>query len=141
MNLHEYQAQQLFSQYGIAVPTGRPAATPDEAVAATKALGGSRWVVKAQVHAGGRGKGGGVKVCDSADKVREATQAMLGTQLVTHQTGPEGLPVNLVYVESASDIKRELYLSLLVDRSSEKVVIMASTEGGMDIEEVAEKTP
>ena len=141
MNLHEYQAKQLFAEYGISIPTGHPASSPDEAVAATAALGGSKWVVKAQVHAGGRGKGGGVKVCDSAEKVREATAAMLGTRLVTHQTGPEGLPVNLVYVESASDIQRELYLSLLVDRASEKVVIMASTEGGMDIEEVAERTP
>ncbi|MEX0900992.1 MAG: ADP-forming succinate--CoA ligase subunit beta [Gammaproteobacteria bacterium] len=141
MNLHEYQAKQLFAEYGITVPEGQPAKSPDDAVAAARSIGGTRWVVKAQVHAGGRGKGGGVKLCKDLDEVSAATRAMLGTRLVTHQTGPEGLPVHLVYVEAASDIKRELYLSLLVDRGAERVVIMASTEGGMDIEEVAEKTP
>ncbi|MCA1799517.1 MAG: ADP-forming succinate--CoA ligase subunit beta [Xanthomonadaceae bacterium] len=141
MNLHEYQAKQLFTEYGITVPGGQPAATPDEAAAAARSLGGERWVVKAQVHAGGRGKGGGVKLCKSPDEVHAAATAMLGTRLVTHQTGPEGLPVHLVYVEEASEIARELYLGMLVDRGSEKVVVMASTEGGMDIEEVAANTP
>ena len=141
MNLHEYQAKKLFSEYGITVPEGQVADSADAAAAAARSLGGSRWVVKAQVHAGGRGKGGGVKLCKDVDEVRAAAKAMLGTRLVTHQTGPEGLPVNLVYVECASQIARELYLSLLVDRGAEKVVVMASTEGGMDIEEVAATTP
>ncbi len=141
MNLHEYQAKRLFSEYAIAVPEGAPAATADEAAAAAKKLAGSKWVVKAQVHAGGRGKGGGVKLCDSVEAVRAAATAMLGTRLVTHQTGPEGLPVGMVYVETASAIERELYLGMLVDRAAEKIVIMASTEGGMDIEEVAANNP
>src|SRR5690606_35623095 len=141
MNLHEYQAKQLFSEYGITVPDGKPAASQEAAVEAARAIGGDRWVVKAQVHACGRGKGGGVKLCKDTDEVAAAAKAMLGTQLATHQPGPDGLPVGLVYVEAASQIARELHLSLLVDRASEKVVVMASTEGGMDIEEVAEKTP
>ena len=141
MNLHEYQAKRLFADYGIPVPEGRPAETADAAVAATEELGGDLWVVKAQVHAGGRGKAGGVKLCRSADEVREAAEGMLGTQLVTHQSGPEGLPVNVVYVESGSAIERELYLSMLVDREAKRVAIIASAAGGMDIEEVAEKTP
>ena len=141
MNLHEYQAKQLFSEYGITVPDGQVADSPGAAADAARALGGDRWVVKAQVHAGGRGKGGGVKLCNDADEVAAAAKAMLGTRLVTHQTGPEGLPVNLVYVECASQIARELYLSLLVDRTTERVVVMASTEGGMDIEAVAASTP
>src|SRR6056297_45476 len=141
MNLHEYQAKRLFADYGIPVPAGRPAETADAAVAAAEELGGDLWVVKAQVHAGGRGKAGGVKLCRSADEVREAAEGMLGTQLVTHQSGPEGLPVNVVYVESGSAIERELYLSMLVDREAKRVAIIASAAGGMDIEEVAEKTP
>ncbi|WP_405227754.1 ADP-forming succinate--CoA ligase subunit beta [Lentisalinibacter sediminis] len=141
MNLHEYQAKRLFADYGIPVPEGRPAETADAAVAAAQELGGDLWVVKAQVHAGGRGKAGGVKLCRSADEVREAAEGMLGTQLVTHQSGPEGLPVNVVYVESGSAIERELYLSMLVDREAKRVAIIASAAGGMDIEEVAEKTP
>jgi len=141
MNLHEYQAKRLFADYGIPVPEGRPAETADAAVAAAEELGGDLWVVKAQVHAGGRGKAGGVKLCRSAEEVREAAEGMLGTQLVTHQSGPEGLPVNVVYVESGSAIERELYLSMLVDREARRVAIIASAAGGMDIEEVAEKTP
>jgi succinyl-CoA synthetase beta subunit len=141
MNLHEYQAKQLFADYGIPVSRGIPARTPDDAARAADEIGGTSWVVKAQVHAGGRGKAGGVKLTDSAEKVREAAAGMLGTQLVTHQTGPAGLPVNIVYVEAGSSIERELYLSLLVDRSRERVVIMASAAGGMDIEQVAAKTP
>ena len=141
MNLHEYQSKRLFADYGIPVPKGIPAETPDEAVAAAKELGGELWVVKAQVHAGGRGKAGGVKLARSAEEVREHAQAMLGTQLVTHQSGPEGLPVNIVYVEEGSGIDRELYLSMLVDREVNRVAFIASAAGGMDIEKVAQETP
>ena len=141
MNLHEYQSKRLFADYGIPVPRGIPAETPDEAAAAAGELGGELWVVKAQVHAGGRGKAGGVKLARSADEVREHAAAMLGTQLVTHQSGPEGLPVNVVYVEAGSDIERELYLSMLVDREVSRVSFIASAAGGMDIEQVAAETP
>ncbi len=141
MNLHEYQAKRLFADYGIPVPQGEPATSPDEAVAAAEKLGGDLWVVKAQVHAGGRGKAGGVKLARSTDEVREHAAAMLGTMLVTHQSGPEGLPVNVVYVEAGSDIDRELYLSMLVDREVSRVSFIASAAGGMDIEEVAAETP
>jgi succinyl-CoA synthetase beta subunit len=141
MNLHEYQAKQLFAAYGIPVPNGRPAKSPADAMAAAQALGGSLWVVKAQVHAGGRGKAGGVKLCRSTEEVRVAAAGMLGKRLVTHQTGPEGLPINMLLIEAGSDIARELYLSVLVDRSREQVVFMASAAGGMEIEEVATKTP
>jgi succinyl-CoA synthetase beta subunit len=141
MNLHEYQSKQLFAEYGIPVPKGVPASTPEEAVAATETLGGDLWVVKAQVHAGGRGKAGGVKLARSADDVRQYASDMLGTQLVTHQSGPEGLPVNTVYVEAGSAIDRELYLSMLVDREVSKISFIASAAGGMDIEQVAEETP
>jgi succinyl-CoA synthetase beta subunit len=141
MNLHEYQAKDVFRNYGIAVPTGRVAASPDEAVQAAKALGGSVWVVKAQVHAGGRGKAGGVKVARDIETVRSAARAMLGTRLVTKQTGPEGLPVETVYVESGSEIEREIYLSLTLNRERGRIALIASSAGGMDIEEVAAKTP
>jgi succinyl-CoA synthetase beta subunit len=141
MNLHEYQAKQLFAEYGIPVSRGIPARSAEDAAKAAEEIGGSSWVVKAQVHAGGRGKAGGVKLTDSPAKVREAAAKMFGQQLVTHQTGPEGLPINIVYVEEGSSIERELYLSLLVDRSRERIVVMASAAGGMDIEEVAAKTP
>jgi succinyl-CoA synthetase beta subunit len=141
MNLHEYQAKELFRRYGIAVPRGESAATPAQAVAAAERLGGAVWVVKAQVHAGGRGKAGGVKLARNAQEVRDYAAGMLGTQLVTKQTGARGLPVNQVYVESGSDIARELYLSLLVDRSRERIAFIASAAGGMDIEEVAATTP
>jgi len=141
LNLHEYQSKALFAEYGIPVPEGRVAQSPTEAARAASVLGGSLWVVKAQVHAGGRGKAGGVKLSRSIAEVEENAKAMLGSRLVTHQSGAEGLPINHVYVEAGSDIARELYLSLLVDRSREQVVIMASAAGGMDIEEVAAKTP
>jgi len=141
MNLHEYQAKDVFRNYGIAVPAGRVAASPDEAVQAAQALGGSLWVVKAQVHAGGRGKAGGVKVARDIETVRSAAQAMLGTRLVTKQTGPEGLPVETVYVESGSEIEREIYLSLTLNRERGRIALIASAAGGMDIEEVAAKTP
>lgn len=141
MNLHEYQSKQLFAEFGIPVPEGIAADSPDAAVAATEKLGGDLWVVKAQVHAGGRGKAGGVKLARSADEVRQYATEMLGTQLVTHQSGPEGLPVNVVYVEAGSEIDRELYLSMLVDREVSKISFIASAAGGMDIEQVAADTP
>ena len=141
MNLHEYQSKALFAEYGIPVPQGRVAATPAEAAAAAEALGGNFWVVKAQVHAGGRGKAGGVRLARSVEEVREHAEALLGTRLVTHQSGSDGLPIDVVYVEAGSGIDRELYLSLLVDRTRERVVIMASAAGGMDIEAVAADTP
>ena len=141
MNLHEYQAKALFAKFGIPVPKGRVAVTPAEAIAAAEALGGERWIVKAQVHAGGRGKAGGIRLARTVSEVGEHAEALLGTQLVTHQSGPEGLPIDTVYVEAAAAIERELYLSLLVDRSAERVVIMASAAGGMDIEAVAADTP
>ncbi|WP_045224638.1 ADP-forming succinate--CoA ligase subunit beta [Methyloterricola oryzae] len=141
MNLHEFQAKRLFAEYGLSVPRGLPAFSAAEARDAAVALGGERWVVKAQVHAGGRGKAGGVKLVDSAEAAGEAAKHMLGSRLVTHQTGPQGLPVGAVLVEEVRPIQRELYLSCLVDRASERVLFMASADGGMDIEEVAAKTP
>ena len=141
MNLHEYQSKRLFADYGIPVPRGIPAESPNAAVKAAQELGGDLWVVKAQVHAGGRGKAGGVKLARSLDEVREFTDAMLGSTLITHQTGPEGLPVNTVYIEQGSDIDRELYLSMLVDREVSRISFIASAAGGMDIEKVAAETP
>jgi succinyl-CoA synthetase beta subunit len=141
MNLHEYQSKELFAQYGIPVPRGQVADSPEGAVAAAQALGGSLWVVKAQVHAGGRGKAGGVKVVKDLEAVRAAAKAMLGTRLVTHQTGPEGLPVHQVYVEVGSQITREIYLSLVLNRDAGRLAFVASAAGGMDIEEVAEHHP
>lgn len=141
MNLHEYQSKALFAEFGIPVPQGHAAATSAKAAAAAEQLGGERWVVKAQVHAGGRGKAGGVKLAESVEEVAEFASAMLGTRLVTRQSGAAGLPVDTVYVEAASGIQRELYMSALVDRSRERVMIMASAAGGVDIEEVAAATP
>ena len=141
MNIHEYQAKQLLGECGVAVPRGKPAFSVEEAVSAARELGGPVWVVKAQIHAGGRGKAGGVKVVDSIEKVREAAGNMLGMTLVTHQTGPEGKEVKRLYIEEGCDIASELYLGLLIDRATSRVTIIASTEGGMDIEEVAENTP
>ena len=141
MNLHEYQAKRLFASYGVAVPAGTPAFTPEEARNAADELGGERWVVKAQIHAGGRGKAGGVKLVDSKDAVEQTASEMLGSSLATYQTGGVALPVHSVLVEEVSPIARELYLSVLVDRGSERVLFMASGEGGVDIEQVAAKTP
>lgn len=141
MNLHEYQAKALFADYGIPVPSGHVATSPAEARTAAHDLGGNLWVVKAQIHAGGRGKAGGVRLAKSVKEVEQHAKALLGTQLVTHQSGPGGLPVNQVYVERGSDIDRELYLSLLVDRSAERIAVMGSAAGGMDIEEVARTQP
>ena len=141
MNLHEYQSKQLFARYGIPVPAGHVASTPEEAATAADRLGGSLWVVKAQVHAGGRGKAGGVKLAKSVKEVSAAAAGMLGQRLRTKQTGPEGLPIHQVYVESGSKIERELYLSVLLNRDSGRIAFVASAAGGMDIEEVAAKTP
>ncbi|MCZ6911294.1 MAG: acetate--CoA ligase family protein, partial [Proteobacteria bacterium] len=132
MNLHEYQSKRLFKQYDVPVPNGLPARTPDDAVSAARELGGDVWVVKAQVHAGGRGKAGGVRLVTSFDEVKKAALEMLGSTLVTKQTGPEGLPIHTVIVEVGSEIARELYLSLLVDRTSERISFMGSAAGGMD---------
>ena len=141
MNIHEYQAKQLLAKYGVAVPRGGVAYTAPEAENVAKGLGGPPWVVKAQIHAGGRGKGGGVKVVESLEDVRETANRILGMNLVTHQTGPEGKEVKRVYIEEGCDIARELYLGILLDRVSARITFMASTEGGMEIEEVAARTP
>ena len=141
MNIHEYQAKQVLKGFGIAVPRGGVAFTPDEAVKVGNALRTRSWVIKAQIHAGGRGKGGGVKVVKSIGEVSLEAERMLGMTLVTPQTGPEGKVVHRIYVEQGCDIERELYLALLVDRSTSRIAFIASTEGGMDIEEVAARTP
>jgi len=141
VKIHEYQGKELFRKFGIAVPRGIPAFSLDEAVKAAQTLGGPVWVVKAQIHAGGRGKGGGVKLARSIDEVRALASNMLGMRLVTHQTGAEGQPVHRLLIEEGADIKKELYAAMVVDRVSQRVVLMASADGGMDIEEVAAKTP
>ncbi len=141
MNIHEYQAKALLSDFGVAVPKGRIAFTVDQAISGAQELGGSIWVVKAQIHAGGRGKGGGVKVVSSIEDLEAAANDVLGMQLVTHQTGPGGQCVKRIYIEEGCDIARELYLGMLVDRESSRITVIASTEGGMDIEEVAANTP
>ena len=141
MNLHEYQAKQLFAEYGLPVSKGVAAATSDEAVAAADTIGGEKWVVKAQVHAGGRGKAGGVKLVDSKDEVKAFADQWLGKNLVTYQTDEDGQPVSRILVESLTDIDQELYLGAVVDRATRSVVFMASTEGGVEIEKVAEETP
>ncbi len=141
MNIHEYQAKTVLSKYGVAVPRGKVAYTPAEAVSAAQDLGGKLFVVKAQIHAGGRGKAGGVKLAKSLNEVEQLTKEMLGMTLVTHQTGPEGREVKRVYIEEGSDIAEELYLSAVVDRGNSQVTFMGSFEGGVDIEEVAAKTP
>ncbi len=141
MNIHEYQAKQLLGRFGVPVPRGKVAYTADEAEKAAGELGGPVWVVKAQIHAGGRGKGGGVKIVKSIADVCATADKMLGMTLVTHQTGPKGREVKRIYVEEGCDIGRELYLAALIDRQTASVTLMASTEGGMDIEEVAAKTP
>ncbi len=141
MNIHEYQAKAVLAKYGVPVPRGHAAFTPEEAVAKAKDLGGPVWVVKAQIHAGGRGKAGGVKVVKSLDDVKKEAERLIGSTLVTHQTGPAGKEVNRLYIEDGSSISRELYLSIVVDRATSRVSFIVSTEGGMDIEEVAKKTP
>ena len=151
MNIHEYQAKEILRKYGVTVPNGKVAYTAEEAIEAAQSQAGPVYVVKSQIHAGGRGKGtfkedkagdkGGVRVVKSVEEVGTNAEQMLGSTLVTHQTGPDGKEVKRVYIEEGCDIARELYLSVLVDRASSRVIFMASTEGGMDIEEVAEATP
>ncbi|MBP9217563.1 MAG: ADP-forming succinate--CoA ligase subunit beta [Sterolibacterium sp.] len=141
MKIHEYQGKELLRKFDVVTPRGKPALSVDEAVKVAEELGGKVWVVKAQIHAGGRGKGGGVKVAKSLDEVRQYASQILGMQLKTHQTGPEGQKVNRLLIEEGADIKKEYYLAVLTDRATQKVVVMASSEGGMDIEEVAHSHP
>ena len=141
MNIHEYQAKEILRRYGVATPRGVPCFSVEEAAKAAQQLGGKVWVVKAQIHAGGRGKGGGVKVAKSPDEVREWAGKILGMMLKTHQTGPEGQKVRRLLIEEGADIKKELYVGMVVDRGTQRVALMASSEGGVDIEEVAAKTP
>ena len=141
MKIHEYQGKEILRKYGVATPRGYPCFSVDEAVEAAKMLGGEVWVVKAQIHAGGRGKGGGVKLAKSLDEVKQFAGQVLGMQLKTHQTGPEGQKVRRLLLEEGADIRKELYLGMVVDRGSQRVALMASSEGGMDIEEVAARTP
>ena len=141
MNIHEYQAKEIFKEFGVNVPRGKVAFSVEEAVEAAKELGGNIWVVKAQIHAGGRGKAGGVKLAKSLDEVEKYAKELLGKKLVTHQTGPEGKIVKKLYIEEGVDIQKEYYLGMVLDRAKEMPVMMASTEGGMEIEEVAAKTP
>ena len=141
MKIHEYQGKEILREYGVAVPNGKACFSVDEAVAAAESIGGNKWVVKAQIHAGGRGKGGGVKLADSIDEVRSLADEILGMTLVTHQTGPEGKEVKRLLIEEGAPIKDELYLGLVVDRATQRVTLMASSEGGTEIETVAEETP
>ncbi|MCK5477420.1 MAG: acetate--CoA ligase family protein, partial [Methylococcales bacterium] len=141
MNIHEYQAKQLFQAFGIPAPQGKKVVTADQAVQAAKEISADAWVVKAQVHAGGRGKVGGVKLAKNSAEVKQFASEMLGNRLVTKQTGSEGLPIESVLIEKTYPIKREFYLSILVDRASERVMFVSSIAGGMDIETVAEETP
>src|SRR3954467_7849877 len=141
MKIHEYQGKEIFRKDGLPTPRGIPCFSVDEAVEAAKKLGGNVWVVKAQIHAGGRGKGGGVKLARSLDDVKQLSSEILGMQLKTHQTGPEGQKVRRLLIEEGADIKKEYYVAAVTDRATQKVAIMASSEGGMDIEEVAHATP
>jgi succinyl-CoA synthetase beta subunit len=141
MNIHEYQGKEIFRKYGVPTPRGIAAFSVPEAVKAANELGGKVWVVKAQIHAGGRGKGGGVKVAKSIAEVEQYAKQLLGMTLVTHQTGPAGKLVKRLYIEEGADIKKELYVAMVVDRATQRVTLMASSEGGMDIEEVAHNTP
>ena len=141
MKIHEYQGKEILAKFGVPVPRGIPAFTVQEAVEAAQKLGGPVWVVKAQIHAGGRGKGGGVKVAKIIDDVKKLAGDILGMQLKTHQTGPEGQKVRRLYIEDGADIQKEYYVSAVTDRATQKVAFIASSEGGMDIEEVAHSTP
>jgi malate-CoA ligase subunit beta len=141
MNIHEYQAKKLLAKYGVPIPKGGVAHSATEAIYQASELGGNKWIVKAQLHSGARGKAGGVKLCNSHQEIADFCDNFLGNKLVTHQTGPEGKMVSSIYVEEASDIAKELYFSIVLDRATQKVTLIASTEGGMDIEQVAEETP
>ncbi|WP_149589048.1 malate--CoA ligase subunit beta [Tabrizicola flagellatus] len=141
MDIHEYQAKEILAKFGVTVPAGALAYSPEQAAYRARELGGDRWIVKAQVHAGGRGKAGGVKLCASESEIHEASEAMFGQKIVTHQTGPEGKGIYRVYVEQAVDFSREIYLGFVLDRSSQRVMIVASGEGGMEIEEISATRP
>lgn len=141
MDIHEYQAKEILSKFGVAVPIGALAYSPEQAASRAREMGGERWIVKAQVHAGGRGKAGGVKICNNDHEIHDATNGMFGRKLVTHQTGPEGKGIYRVYVEQGSAFNREIYLGLVLDRSSQRVMIVASSEGGMEIEEISANRP
>ncbi len=141
MNIHEYQAKKLLAKYGVPIPKGGVAHSATEAIYQASELGGNKWIVKAQLHSGARGKAGGVKLCNNHQEIADFCDNLLGNKLVTHQTGPEGKMVSSIYVEEASDIAKELYFSIVLDRATQKVTLIASTEGGMDIEQVAEETP
>ena len=141
MDIHEYQAKKILAGFGIGIPRGGIAYSPENAEYMAREIGGSKWVVKAQVHSGARGKAGGIIICNSALEVAQATDKLLGKKLVTHQTGPEGKIVNRVYIEEATEIRKELYLGLVFDRSSECIMVVASTEGGMSVEEISKEKP
>ncbi len=141
MDIHEYQAKELLAGFGVAIPRGGVAYSPEQAVYRASEIGGDRWAVKAQIHSGARGKAGGIKLCGSEDEVRAAAKALLGKRLVTHQTGPEGRVVHRLYVEAAVPIEREIYLGLVLDRKSERIMVVASPQGGMEIEEIAQRSP
>jgi malate-CoA ligase subunit beta len=141
VDIHEYQAKELLAGFGVAIPRGGVAYSPEQAVYRASEIGGARWAVKAQIHSGARGKAGGIKLCSNEDEVRTASKALLGKRLVTHQTGPEGRTVHRLYVEAAVPIEREIYLGFVLDRKSERVMIVASAQGGMEIEEISEKSP
>ncbi|VDC27422.1 malate--CoA ligase subunit beta [Pseudogemmobacter humi] len=141
MDIHEYQAKEILNKFGVAIPDGALAYSPEQAAYRARELGGSKWIVKAQVHAGGRGKAGGVKICESEHEIQDATNEMFGRRLVTHQTGPEGKGIYRIYVEAAVPFEREIYLGFVLDRSSQRVMIVASSEGGMEIEEISAKKP
>jgi len=141
VDIHEYQAKELLAGFGVAIPRGGVAYSPEQAVYRASEIGGARWAVKAQIHSGARGKAGGIKLCSSEDEVRQAAKALLGKRLVTHQTGPEGRTVHRLYVEAAVPIEREIYLGFVLDRKSERTMIVASAQGGMEIEEISERSP
>jgi malate-CoA ligase subunit beta len=141
MDVHEYQAKELLAGFGVPIPRGGVAYSPEQAVYRASEIGGARWAVKAQIHSGARGKAGGIKLCSNEDEVRTASKALLGKRLVTHQTGPEGRTVHRLYVEAAVPIEREIYLGFVLDRKSERVMIVASAQGGMEIEEISERSP
>ncbi len=141
MDIHEYQAKELLAGFGVAIPRGGVAYSPEQAVYRASEIGGARWAVKAQIHSGARGKAGGIKLCTSEDEVRQAAKALLGKRLVTHQTGPEGRTVHRLYVEAAVPIEREIYIGFVLDRMSERTMIVASAQGGMEIEEISERSP
>ncbi|MGB5836745.1 MAG: ATP-grasp domain-containing protein, partial [Albidovulum sp.] len=141
MDIHEYQAKEILSNFGVLIPDGALAYSPEQAAYRARELGGEKWIVKAQVHAGGRGKAGGVKLCATDNEIQAATEEMFGKKLVTHQTGPEGKGIYRVYVEAAVAFEREIYLGFVLDRTSQRVMIVASSEGGMEIEEISEQRP